>query len=373
MNSAQSNDTAAVTSDSIKPVDALMRQAISENVFPGGVLLVSKDQSIKFFEAYGYANLFANLRMTRDTVFDLASLTKPLATTLAVIQLIQKNKLKLDDELSAVLPAFKHTDKEGITIRQLLSHHSGLPDYRPYYQTLKKLAPEERRNRLRQLLVKESLLHPPGQEVLYSDLGFMILNWIIETVSKQRPDHFVTQEIYTPLGLKNLFFIDLETDRPKGRFAATEHCPWRNILLNGEVHDDNAYVVGGIAGHAGLFGTAQDVNSLLTILLSAYHGRDNTSFKKELLQTVLTRQENSERALGFDMPASENSSCGKYFSKTGVGHLGFTGTSFWMDPEHETIIILLTNRIHPSRENIKIRDFRPILHNAVMKNILSGK
>lgn len=355
----------------MKPVDTLMKQAIAERVFPGGVLLVAQKSTVKLFNAYGYANLFSNLRMTRDIIFDLASLTKPLATTLAVILLIQKNRLKLDDTLAAILPAFNQTDKARITIRQLLSHDSGLPDYRPYFQTLCKLPPVDRQNELRELLLKESLLHPPGQKVLYSDLGFMILAWVVASVSKQRLDHFTTQSIYTPLGLKNLFFIDLERDRPLKIFAATEICPWRKILLNGEVHDDNAYVMGGVAGHAGLFGTAGDIHRLLATLLSAFYGRDNTLFKKALLQTIFTRQGNSEKALGFDMPAPENSSCGHYIPATSVGHLGFTGTSFWMDIEHEIAIVLLSNRIHPSRENIKIRNFRPRLHDAVMESILN--
>ncbi len=371
MNSTPPENLAAGPEDSMKAADALMRQAIAENVFPGGVLLVSQGPSVKLFQAYGYGNIFTNRPMTIETVFDLASLTKPLATTLAIGKLVQEGKLDLVDPLSAIVPTFKQTDKERITIRQLLSHHSGLPDYCPYYEKLRGFTPDKRKDGLRQLLLKESLLHPPGRKALYSDLGFMILNWVVETVSKRRLDHFLTDEIYTPLGLSDLFFIDLERDRPKRIFAATERCPWRKTLLEGEVHDDNAYVMGGVEGHAGLFGTARDVHRLLAALLVAYHGKNATLvFRQELLQKIFARQKKSDRALGFDLPASKDSSCGKYFSETAVGHLGFTGTSFWMDCEHEIIIILLTNRIHPSRANLAIRSFRPVLHDAVMENIL---
>jgi CubicO group peptidase (beta-lactamase class C family) len=371
MNRSPLENSTVGLEDSMNAVDILMRQAIAENVFPGGVLLVSRGPSVKLHKAYGYGNIFTNRQMTLETVFDLASLTKPLATTLAIGKLVQEGKLNLADTLSAIVPAFKQTDKEGITIRQLLAHHSGLPDYRPYYKKLLGFTPDKRKDGLRQLLLKEPLLHPPDRKTLYSDLGFMILNWVAETVSKRRLDHFLTDEIFTPLGLSDLFFVDLERDRPKKIFAATERCPWRKIVLDGEVHDDNAYVMGGVEGHAGLFGTAREIHRLLAALLVAYHGKNATAvFRQELLQKIFARQEKSDRALGFDLPASMDSSCGKYFPESAVGHLGFTGTSFWMDCEHEIIIILLTNRIHPSRANLSIRSFRPVLHDAVMENIL---
>lgn len=361
---------AAVISGRMKPVDSLMKEAIAGNVFPGAVLHVSGGANVKMFKAYGYANLFANLRMTLDTFFDLASLTKPLATTLAIVKLIQETHLNLDESLSALLPPFRHTDKSRITLRQLLSHDSGLPDYRPYYQALRNQPAKERKKKLREFLLKEPLLHFPGQVVLYSDLGFMILEWVVENLAGRRLDEFVADEIYAPLGLFDLFYVDLESDRRHVRFAATEFCPWRKTLLDGEVHDDNAYITGGIAGHAGLFGTAREVFRLLKSLLAAYYGRDAGSvFQQNLLREIFTRQQNAERALGFDMPAPENSSCGRHLPKTAVGHLGFTGTSFWMDIENEIIIILLSNRIHPSRDNLKIRDFRPILHDTIMECI----
>jgi CubicO group peptidase (beta-lactamase class C family) len=347
-----------------------MYQAVSEGVFPGAVLLVSKEDKIVFFEAFGYANLFSKNVTTRDTVFDLASLTKPLATTLSVMVLIQQGKLSLEQRIDWILPRFRKTEKKEIKIKHLLCHVSGLPDYRPYYVDLSLLPVDHRKPALRELLLKEPLLYPIGKKVLYSDLGFMVLNWVIETVSGKRLDHFVYETIYHPLGLENLFFVDLATTTRAGNFAATERCPRRHILLEGLVHDDNAYAVGGIEGHAGLFGIAADVHRLLLELLFTFHGYPSVGvLQKTLLKRFFTRQAHTDRALGFDLPSTIDASCGNYFSRSSVGHLGFTGTSFWMDLEKSMIIILLTNRVHPNRNNDKIKGFRPKLHDAVMKSI----
>ncbi len=357
----------------METADSLMQQALSDNTFPGGVLLVSRDARIIFCKAYGYADIFTKRPMTKDTLFDLASLTKPLATTLAVILLIQENKLGLEQNLGSILPSFKSTEKDKIKIKHLLAHVSGLPDYKPYYLKLGALALQNRKSALKEFLLNEPLSSPIGQQVRYSDLGFMVLKWVVESVCSQRFDQFVQEQIYYPLGLKELFFIDLAGGVPNGNFAATEQCPWRKILLNGQVHDENAYVMGGIAGHAGLFGTAEEVHRILSILLSVFHGNPvNPLFRKDLLRLFFKRQDFAGRALGFDSPDLRHASCGQYFAQTSVGHLGFTGTSFWMDLEKSVIVILLTNRVHPSRDNDKIKPFRPCLHDAIMKAIMDA-
>jgi CubicO group peptidase (beta-lactamase class C family) len=357
----------------MKSVTNLMEQAVSNEVFPGGVLLVSAAGSEIFFQAYGYANIFSGRLMTRDTVFDLASFTKPLATTLAIIKLISQQKLELGQHLGSILTQFNSTDKGRITIENLLYHNSGYPDYRPYYKVLNNLEPNLRKDVLRQLLVKETLINSPGNQVIYSDIGFMILCWVIEHVSGNRLDRFVTKEIYDPLGLENLFFVDLDSMPREVKFAATERCSWRNILLEGAVHDDNAYVLGGIQGHAGLFGTAQDVFSLLSELMAAYLGSPCAGvFDRDLIQMFFKQQEHTGRALGFDTPSPIDPSCGQYFSKNTVGHLGFTGTSFWMDLDRNVMIILLTNRVHPSRSNNKIKAFRPKLHDRIMTELINN-
>jgi CubicO group peptidase (beta-lactamase class C family) len=358
----------------MKHINRLMKDAIKNNVFPGGVLLVSLDRTIVFFEAYGFANLFSGRKMTKEAVFDLASLTKPLATTLAVMELIQQSKLTLKENLGSILPLLKNTEKEKIRVENLLYHNSGLPDYRPYYNLIKKIEPGQRKNALRELLVKEPLVNSPGRQVIYSDLGFMLLCWVIEQVSGTSLDRFVTEHIYRPLGLKSLVFVPVDKEPPRAEFAATEKCPWRGILLEGVVHDDNAYSVGGIEGHAGLFGTAEDVFYLLSELMTVYGGSASTGvFDSALTQLFFRTKEGTGRTLGFDTPSSVDPSCGRYFSKKSVGHLGFTGTSFWMDLDRRIIVILLTNRIHPSRDNNRIKAFRPKLHDAVMENFAIGR
>jgi CubicO group peptidase (beta-lactamase class C family) len=355
----------------MKPIDRLMKQAVAEKVFPGGVLLVAEEEEIVFFEAYGYAHLSTLTPMTKETVFDLASLTKPLSTTLAVMMLIQNDQIELEDLLGRILPDFEGTAKAEVKLKNLLYHNSGLPDYRPYYNALERVARSSRRKALRKLLVQEPLINPIGKTVIYSDLGFMVLAWVVERVSNQRLDHFVADQIYQPLGLSNLFFIARNLAEPGRHFAATENCPWRKKILEGQVHDENAYVVGGVEGHAGLFGTADNIYRLLVELLSIYRGqRKSDLFHQDLLHRFFKRLPGTDKALGFDTPSVSDSSCGIGFSQNSVGHLGFTGTSFWMDLERSVIVILLTNRVHPSRENENIKKFRPVLHNAVSKTLV---
>ena len=355
----------------LQQVDALMRQAISDKVFPGAVLLVSQENSIRFFESYGHANIFTGTAMTRETIFDLASLTKPLATALAVMLLLQRGKIELQENLGSLLPEFKASDKSSIEVKHLLYHNAGFPDYRPYYRTLSEIPANQREDALLERLREEPLIHPIGERVLYSDLGFMILRRVIEKVCGHRLDRFVAQEIYKPLTLDNLYFIPLDERIPAASYAATENCSWRKVVLEGQVHDENAYVMGGVEGHAGLFGSAQNVHRLLTDLLCTFHGYASSGlFRQDLVRTFFKRLPNSDKALGFDTPSLTASSSGNHFSEISVGHLGFAGTSFWMDLEREIMVVLLTNRIHPTRANEGIKAFRPRLHNAVMQSLI---
>ncbi len=354
--------------------DILMQQAVKDRVFPGGALLVSKQGRLQFFKTYGVTNNNSGRPLSPETVFDLASLTKPLATTLAIMRLVQQRRLALSDSLGALLPSFAATTKSAITLEQLLNHTSGMPDHREYFKQLRLLPTAARIDALQAFLVNEALINPIGQKTVYSDLGFMVLGWIIEARSEMRLDRFVSAEIYQPLGLRGLFFIDLHgptvPEQQERLFAATEECPWRKRVLEGMVHDDNAYAMGGVAGHAGLFGTAADVHALVQELLASVSGWVHQGiFQPEVVQRFLALPMDDRRPLGFDRPALENSSSGSYFSKRTVGHLGFTGTSFWVDLERAIIVVLLTNRVHPSRNNEGIKTFRPELHDAVMKNI----
>jgi CubicO group peptidase (beta-lactamase class C family) len=355
----------------MKRVDELMKQAVAEGIFPGGVLLVSQLGEVVFFNAYGLADLNSRTAVTLETIFDLASLTKPLATTLAVMRLVQLGQMELQQSLDRLLPEFQGTDKAKVTIEHLLYHNSGLPAYQPYYQTLAAIAENSRRSALRRLLVREPLMNPIGKTVLYSDPGFMILAWVIERIADRRLDHFVDDQIYQPLGLRRLFFIADNSAGARGPFAATEDCPWRRKVLEGQVHDENAYAVGGIEGHAGLFGSAADIHRLLAELLFTYRGQKNSGlFRQDLLHRFFRRLPGSDKAMGFEAPNPSGASCGTIFSQNSIGHLGFTGTSFWMDLERSVVVVLLTNRIHPTRANEQIKKFRPKLHDTVMTAVI---
>ncbi len=358
----------------MQQVTKLMRQAVDDGVFPGAVLLVSKNGQCVCHEAFGSRDLIARPAMTIDTVFDLASLTKPLATALAVMLLVQEAHLDLAQNLGDLLPHFEKDPKADITVENLLYHNSGLADYRPFYRQIDHLPLDQRKKALRQLLVNEPLIHPIGSQVVYSDIGFMILEWLVEHTGGKRLDRFVSEKIYQPLGLDNLFFVDLKGRAPRAAFAATEQCAWRQELLCGQVHDENAFVVGGIQGHAGLFGTALEVYRLLSHLLAAYHGQPATRlFQPAVVRLFFRPLAGTDKALGFDTPSLKGSSSGQFFSRNSVGHLGFTGTSFWMDLDRSIIVVLLTNRVHPNRDNEAIKTFRPILHDAVMECLLGSK
>lgn len=353
----------------MKKIDVLMKKAVAEGVFPGGNLLVSLAGTIVFNGAYGRTKKDSGQKVTLDTVFDLASLTKPLATAPALIRLIQENKISFDTRVADVLPLFSANDKADIRVINLLCHNSGLPAYRPYYKTLRNLSEKKSLFALKTLVLNEPLVNPVGEKVVYSDLGFMILGWIIEELAGISLDRYIVEKVYKPLHLNDLFFISGNKYAHSGRvFAATEECPWRKKIISGEVHDDNAWVVGGVAGHAGLFGTIADVHGVLKEYLLTYN--DSTKgnfFDPVVLDVFLSEYNNTGRTPGFDMPAAINSSSGDMFSKNSVGHLGFTGTSFWMDLDSDIIIILLTNRVNPLRANIKIREFRPEIHNYIMR------
>ncbi len=345
----------------------LMKAAVDRGVFPGGVLLVSQNNDILFHQAFGHLDCTNDKLATTQTIYDLASLTKPLATTLAIMKLVENSRVNLDDRLDRFLDISKDTDKASITLQHLLLHTSGLADYRRYFKNYPQTASFDWRTRLLEWIVREPLLEPPGKTCCYSDLGFMLLRGIIEIVTGSRLDQWVQTKIYQPMQLNDLFFLPLERSIAAEGIAPTEQCPWRSKLMQGHVHDENAYAAGGVDGHAGLFSTAADVHRLLMELLGCYRGQiDQGLFPRALVREFLELKIGTERALGFDRPAEQNSAAGRLFSKNSVGHLGFTGTSFWIDLSESIIVILLTNRIHPTRDNERIREFRPLLHDEIM-------
>jgi len=358
-----------------KRIQGLVMDAAVDGIFPGAVLLVSRHQKIIFFEAAGNASLIPTPRpMTRQTRFDLASLTKPLATALAVLYFVSQKKVHLDASLPELLP-LEHlpADKHEITLRQLLCHCSGLPAWKPYYLSLNSFPRKVRKTQIRQQILAESLVYPPATQTLYSDLGFILIEWILERISGQRLHRLIRRHLFGQMACATPDFIPLpgEADPDPNEFAHTEYCEWRGRVLTGQVHDENAYVLGGVAGHAGLFGTALEVKCVLDAILDTFTSENSSvSWSRDHLAEFLRPaylDPSSTWGLGFDTPAASESSAGQYFSAKSVGHLGFTGTSFWLDLEKEIAVILLTNRIHPTRSNETIKEFRPLLHDAVME------
>lgn len=359
------------------PVDKLMYAGLETGVFPGGVLLAAVGDEIRFLDGYGFANIFTRQAAAVETVFDLASLTKPLATTAALMVLETRGRLHTGAAIGDCLPWMQSSELAAATVEQLLRHSAGLPAYRPFYTRLRELPFRERRTVLQQLLVSTPCEPDGAGRTLYSDLGFMILGYLVEALAGVRLDRFVGETIYAALGLDSgdfprLQFVDLaDSPPPLVDVAATEICRWRKRALQGVVHDDNAYAMGGIAGHAGLFGDAAAVYRVARSLARAWEGHDREGpFRTDVVRRYLHRPDAETRPLGFDAPAAADSSSGGYFSFESVGHLGFTGTSLWMDLARSIIVVLLTNRVHPSRGNEQIRRFRPRLHDTVMRVLL---
>ncbi len=363
----------------IQTVSDAMAEAVLKGLFPGAVLLVHHRKQV-LHEAYGYASLVPQqASMTHDTLFDLASLTKAVATTTAIMCLISDRQISLNDPVSRFIPDFLSQDRQEITLFHLLTHSSGLPDWRPFYREVSRLTQEQSgvrnivgsKSLLYELIHQEPLVYPTGSKSLYSDLGFILLGEIIEKVTQKSLDEFCEQRIFIPLKMRDTFFLPLYTEHQiqvvkTRRIAATENCPWRGRVLRGEVQDENAHVMGGVAGHAGLFSTAQDLYTFLKALLKSLQSQDGF-LPQGMVKAFVTRQTRVPDtcwALGWTTP-SEPSTSGQFFSTQSFGHLGFTGTSIWVDPDTDLMVILLTNRVHPSRENDQIRLFRPFIHDLI--------
>lgn len=350
---------------------------LQQGVFCGisaGVSYGAGDQRIRAFHNGGVTrNDELGVDITTSTLFDLASLTKPLCSVLCTLHLIETGRLHWQSTLGQRFPQ----DKQHITLHHLLQHTSGFPAYYPYFQAFLAKQHKENKERLLESIGKEELVYATGSTSVYSDLGFMVLGNILEERSGCALDQLFRSQITIPLAIEDqLCFLPLDTkiSQDRSRIAATESCPWRKKTLQGEVHDEHCWLLGGVAGHAGLFGTVEAVMRLCECLLDIWKGRaSHPAFAAPLLaHTLSSKHPHSSWCLGFDTPTVGASSSGEYFSPQSVGHLGFSGTSFWIDPEREVVVVLLTNRIHPSRENVKIRQFRPTFHDRIMEQIIAG-
>jgi len=371
----------------LRRVDRALDKAIDAAEIPGAVVLAEMRRDGELLEHASVRGLAVvrpeRIPMARETIFDLASLTKVLATTTAILMLCQDGAVALDDPVARFLPHFGEMKKEGVTLRHLLTHSSGLRPWRAFHEPLLE---RERKKGERiigttaakqwviESICRSALVHDSGTAAVYGDLDFVILGAVVEAVSQQSLDVFCRERFFGPLGLAQTGFAPsperggLPPDSVRRGFAATENCPWRDRIIWGEVHDPNASVMGGVAGHAGLFAPADDVLGFGRIILDAWHGRSDV-LPRDLLRVFLTRQnlpEKSDWALGWDTPTPGTSSSGRFFSSNSVGHLGFTGTSLWIDLDREAIVVMLTNRVHlvAKKSNFTLR---PVIHDLIIE------
>ncbi len=366
-------------------VEQAFSEAVQREAIPGAAIIVRKGSEVAFEGAFGHRTLQPERSsMQLDTVFDLSSLTKPLATTIAIMMLVRDAKLRLDERVTRFFHNFGVHGKSHVTFRQLLAHCSGLAAWRPYYQQIAAVEKGGKVNFMASRGAKEFVYdeihrerpeYPPGSKSLYSDLNFILLGEVVEQVTGMVLNRFCRDRIFRPLELRATDFIDISQNRTRRlepvreMFAPTSFCPLRKRWLIGEVDDENAYAMGGVAGHAGLFAPVKEVDRLAYELLRCYGGKSDL-IPQRIVREFWSRDKavtGSTWALGWDMPSAEYSSSGHHFSPATVGHLGFTGTSIWIEPEREIVVSLLTNRVHPRRDNQAIRELRPRIHDLVMQ------
>jgi serine-type D-Ala-D-Ala carboxypeptidase len=360
-------------SDRYAPLQRLLDAGVSQAVYTGAVALVGLKGELQWEGAAGRVSRDPGAAtVTPETSFDLASLTKPLATALALMVLAGRGQLDPAASLGDILPsAWLPPDKQALTPASLLTHRSGLPAWRPFYQEVL-AAPEPARPTLLERLAAAAPLESlPNTATLYSDLGFMLLKAVVEALSGDPLDRFCRESVYRPLGLAWLGFNPLR--QPGGErlsFAATEPGLIPGRPRAGAVHDENAWAAGGVAGHAGLFGPGREVFHLVACLYRAYEGERVGPLTPAAVQRFFTIPTGADRALGLDTPGADpgGRAAGRGFSPRSVGHLGFTGTSFWLDLETGQMVVLLTNRVHLGRDDkTRIQAFRPQFHEAASR------
>jgi CubicO group peptidase (beta-lactamase class C family) len=358
-----------------EPVRRLCQEAVESEVAPGFVLLVASGGRVQFHEAFGWRQREPRQLPTfPDTVYDVASLTKAVVTSVLVMKQVEHGALELDEPVTMRLPEFEGEGRGGVTLRHLLSHSAGLPAYRPFWQRAAAAASE--RWAISLAAAREPLEYSPGTMSIYSDLGFILLGWLLERTSELRLDALATRDLFDPLGLTSATFVNLSDVDARARLlaersvAATQLSATRGHVILGEVDDQNAYAMGGIAGHAGLFANAADLSAVAGALVASWKGGASALVAPEIIREFWTPANvpGSTWRLGWDGPAAQGSQAGGRFPRTAVGHLGFTGCSLWIDPERETWIVLLSNRVHPAVPSPDtFRDFRPRVHDAALE------
>ena len=369
--------------DSLARVDALIEAAIRDGATPGAALVVGRGDRVVRLRGYGRLDWASGAaEVTDSSLYDLASLTKVIATTTAVMQLVERGDLALDTRIGEHLFDWAMDWRRDVTVRQLLTHRGGLPPFRPFWQ---RLAGEAQ---YRGAIAALEPDYGPGEETVYSDIGLMTLAFLAEEITGQALDSYLYESVFRPLGMRDTWFNPPNSLRD--RIAPTEiDTVYRQRHVIGEVHDENAHALGGVAGHAGLFSTARDLAGFAAwILAAAREGRDLAPVSRpaaergalvlsrrlrspsaEVVAQFVARADSaSSRALGWDTP-SGRSSAGDYVGEGAFGHTGFTGTSIWVDPELDLFVVLLTNRVNPTRENQKHIALRRAVHDAVATSI----
>ena len=339
-------------------VRAVLLRGLADSAYPGAYAVVGSHKEIYASMGVGHVDWATSPVPDENTMWDMASLSKVIGTTTAAMQLWEQGRLNLEAPVQKYIPEFTGKNKELVTVRNLLTHSSGLPAWRPLYKEAR--TPEE----AVQLVFTTPLDTLPNVRMVYSDLGIITLGKIIERISGESLDGYLALHVFGPLGMKSTMY------RPpawmRQRIAPTERDPWRGRLVYGEVHDENSYALGGVAGHAGLFSTGHDLAIFAQMYLDG-GVYDSVRIVNETTVKTFTQVQDSalsNRALGWEVPSGTNSA-GHLLSKHAFGHTGFTGTSIWMDPDRDLFVVLLTNRVDPSRESRGIYVVRPALADAV--------
>ena len=326
-------------------LDSIMSTSIAAGAAPGGVLAVGRYGRIVHMKGYGRQDTAASSApVDENTMWDMASLTKVIATTTAAMMLEEWGQLDLDRTVASYLPEFSAPDKAAITVRMIVTHRGGLEAFAALYKEFK-----GREEYLTQTNARP-LKSIPGTETVYSDWDMILTQFIIERITGLTLDRFVTEKIFAPLGMTSTMF-NPDSAQFFARIAPTEIDSARGGLVHGKVHDENAWAMGGVSGHAGLFSSARDLTIFSQMLLNGgeYNGVRIVK-PATVARWTAPQSRTSSRALGWDTP-SKGSSAGSYFSARSFGHTGFTGTSIWIDPEKNLFVILLTNRVNPTRNN----------------------
>ena len=350
---ARADSAPAVDSTRLARIEVVVREAIAAGELPGAVVLVAHRGRTVFRQAFGLRAVRpVREPMTVDTIFDLASLTKAIATAPSVMVLVEEGAIRLRDRVARYLPGFERHGKDAVTIEHLLTHVSGLRPDLPLEEEFQGTGEALRR------VFDERLEAPPGEAFIYSDLNFVLLGEIVRRVSKMPLDVFATERLFNPLGMRDTSFRP-DADRT-ARIAPTEACTplgWpcggpEAVMLRGTVHDPTARRMGGVAGHAGLFGTAGDLARFGVLLLAGGRAPSGAALLSPLTVARMTRPSTPAglpdvRGLGWDIDSRYSSNRGDLFARGSYGHTGFTGTSIWIDPQTETVVVFLSSRVHP--------------------------